>query len=138
VYRWFAAQEEWKQKCQAARAAFQYKNLAQPVSRDKIAALYGDRLFPAYTGWKNTPPVHSLFMYNMGLGPENGKYTPCARRTWAPSCMPSLRGFQGLFRRERFHHPEMVYLRMMGVARGIPTCRFQEGAQDAKHPSKET
>jgi len=42
TYRWFAAQEEWKQKCQAVREAFQYKNLAQPVSRDKIAALYGD------------------------------------------------------------------------------------------------
>ncbi|MHB8917557.1 MAG: 3'-5' exonuclease, partial [Desulfocucumaceae bacterium] len=42
VYRWFAAQEDWQSKCQSARFAFGYKNLAHPVSRDKIALLYGD------------------------------------------------------------------------------------------------
>jgi len=42
TYRWFAAQEEWKQKCNTLRSAFRYKNLAQPVSRDKIVALYGN------------------------------------------------------------------------------------------------
>jgi len=42
TYRWFLAQEDWKQRCHAVRTAFQYKNLAQPISRDKIAALYGE------------------------------------------------------------------------------------------------
>jgi len=27
---------------------------------------------------------------------------------------------------------------MLGIAKGTPLCRFKEGAQDAKHPSKGT
>jgi ATP-dependent helicase/nuclease subunit B len=42
AYRWFIRQEEWKQWCQTIQTAFRYKNLAQPISHDKIAALYGD------------------------------------------------------------------------------------------------
>jgi len=42
VYRWFAAQSSWQLQCQAVRAAFQYKNIALPVSREEICSLYGD------------------------------------------------------------------------------------------------
>ena len=42
AYCWFALNEEWKEKCRSARAAFKYKNVAQPVSCDKIAGLFGN------------------------------------------------------------------------------------------------
>jgi len=57
AYRWFAVQAEWRGKCEALRAAFQYKNLAQPVSREKIAALYGEPAVSSVSRLENTLPV---------------------------------------------------------------------------------
>jgi len=68
VYRWFAAQKEWKQKCQAARAAFQYKNLAQPVSRDKIAALYGNPGVSSVSRLEKYTACPFAFYVQYGLG----------------------------------------------------------------------
>ena len=73
VYRWFAAQEEWKQKCQAARAAFQYKNLAQPVSRDKIAALYGDPAVSSVSRLEKYTACPFAFYVQYGLGAKERK-----------------------------------------------------------------
>jgi ATP-dependent helicase/nuclease subunit B len=73
VYRWFAAQEEWKQKCQAARAAFQYKNLAQPVSRDKIAALYGDPAVSSVSRLEKYTACPFAFYVQYGLGARERK-----------------------------------------------------------------
>jgi len=68
VYRWFAAQEEWKQKCQAVRAAFQYKNLAQPVSHDKIAALYGNPAVSSVSRLEKYNSCPFAFYVQYGLG----------------------------------------------------------------------
>jgi len=73
VYRWFAAQEEWKQKCRAARAAFQYKNLAQPVSRDKIAALYGDPAVSSVSRLEKYTACPFAFYVQYGLGAKERK-----------------------------------------------------------------
>jgi len=60
-------QDEWRGKCEALRAAFQYKNLAQPVAVRKLRLFTENRRFPAYPGSKNTLPVPLPFMCNMGL-----------------------------------------------------------------------
>lgn len=36
------------------------------------------------------------------------------------------------------HRKYFLNIPMPGIAKGNPLCRFKEGAQDAKHPSKGT
>jgi len=73
VYRWFAAQEEWKEKCNAARAAFQYKNLAQQVSHDKIVALYGDPAISSVSRLEKYTACPFAFYVQYGLGARERK-----------------------------------------------------------------
>ncbi|HHV28420.1 helicase-exonuclease AddAB subunit AddB [Acetivibrio mesophilus] len=68
AYRWFAAQDEWKQKCQAVRLAFQYKNLARPISRDKIAALYGEPAVSSVSRLEKYTACPFAFYVQYGLG----------------------------------------------------------------------
>jgi ATP-dependent helicase/nuclease subunit B len=46
VYLWFKSQDEWREKCLSLRAAFLYQNLAHPVSKENMTALFGN---PFYT-----------------------------------------------------------------------------------------
>ncbi|RJE49267.1 MULTISPECIES: PD-(D/E)XK nuclease family protein [unclassified Dehalobacter] len=41
VYRWYNGLEEWKPRCEALQTAFSARNIAEPVSSEKITALYG-------------------------------------------------------------------------------------------------
>lgn len=68
VYRWFSVQDEWKLKCQAIRTAFQYKNVAQPISRDKIAALYGEPAFSSVSRLEKFNACPFAFYVQYGLG----------------------------------------------------------------------
>lgn len=68
VYRWFARQVEWQQRCQSARFAFNYKNLAHSVGRDKISLLYGD---PTYSSVSRLEKYASCpFSYYLQYGLE--------------------------------------------------------------------
>ncbi|ADU75682.1 DNA helicase/exodeoxyribonuclease V subunit B [Acetivibrio thermocellus AD2] len=68
AYRWFAVQDEWRGKCEALRAAFQYKNLAQPVSREKIAALYGEPAVSSVSRLEKYTACPFAFYVQYGLG----------------------------------------------------------------------
>ncbi|GAE90733.1 ATP-dependent nuclease [Acetivibrio straminisolvens JCM 21531] len=68
AYRWFAAQDEWNRKCQAIRLAFEYKNLAQPISRDKIAALYGEPAVSSVSRLEKYTACPFAFYVQYGLG----------------------------------------------------------------------
>ncbi|ATW23894.1 helicase-exonuclease AddAB subunit AddB [Candidatus Formimonas warabiya] len=73
VYRWFAAQEEWKEKCRTVRSAFQYKNLARPVGQDKILALYGDPALSSVSRLEKFTACPFAFYVQYGLGARERK-----------------------------------------------------------------
>ena len=73
TYRWYTTQDEWKQKCLAAKTAFQYKNLAQPVSKDKIAALYGNPAYSSVSRLEKYIACPFAFYVQYGLGAKDRK-----------------------------------------------------------------
>ena len=73
VYCWFASQEGWKEKCQTARHTFQYKNLVQQVSRDKISALYGDPVISSVSRLEKFTSCPFAFYVQYGLGARERK-----------------------------------------------------------------
>ena len=73
AWRWFAAQEEWRQKCRAVRTAFGYRNLAQEVSRDKILALYGDPAVSSVSRLEKFTACPFAFYVQYGLGARERK-----------------------------------------------------------------
>jgi len=73
IYRWYAAQAEWQPKCEAMRAAFAYRNTAEPVSAGKVLALYGN---PAYAGVSRLEKYSSCpfaYFVQYGLGARERK-----------------------------------------------------------------
>ncbi len=73
VYRWFASQEDWTEKCLAAKAAFQYKNLAQRVSREKVALLYGNPAVSSVSRLEKFTSCPFSFYVQYGLGAKERK-----------------------------------------------------------------
>ncbi|HEY8499637.1 MAG TPA: helicase-exonuclease AddAB subunit AddB [Clostridia bacterium] len=67
AYRWFFADKNFRDKCLAARAAFQYRNTAQPVSRDRIGALYGERLNSSVSRLEKYSSCPFAFFVQYGL-----------------------------------------------------------------------
>jgi len=73
VYCWFTSQEGWKEKCQTMRGAFQYSNLVQQVSRDKISALYGDPVVSSVSRLEKFTSCPFAFYVQYGLGARERK-----------------------------------------------------------------
>lgn len=73
VYRWFASQEDWQHKCRSAHAAFGYKNVAQPVGREKIAALYGDPAYSSVSRLEKYTACPFAYYVQYGLGARERK-----------------------------------------------------------------
>lgn len=45
VYAWFSSQAEWTEKCEILQKALKFRNIAHPVSSDKIKELYGSNVY---------------------------------------------------------------------------------------------
>ena len=73
VYRWFAGQEDWRTKCRAVRLAFGYKNIAQPVSRDKITLLYGSPAYSSVSRLEKYTACPFAYYVQYGLGARERK-----------------------------------------------------------------
>lgn len=73
VYRWFATQEDWGPKCESARSAFRYKNIAQPVSREKISSLYGDPAYSSVSRLEKFTACPFAYYVQYGLGARERK-----------------------------------------------------------------
>ncbi|MGI6450001.1 MAG: helicase-exonuclease AddAB subunit AddB [Desulfitobacteriia bacterium] len=73
VYHWFAAQEAWREKCRAACSAFTYKNIAQPVSRDKITALFGSPVYASVSRLEKYTACPFSFYVQYGLKAKERK-----------------------------------------------------------------
>ncbi len=73
VYRWFASQEDWGPRCESVRSAFRYKNIAQPVSRDKISSLYGDPAYSSVSRLEKFTACPFAYYVQYGLGARERK-----------------------------------------------------------------
>lgn len=73
VYLWFSSQEDWQQKCRSAKEAFLYKNLAQPVSRERISSLYGDPAWSSVSRLEKYTACPFAYYVQYGLGARERK-----------------------------------------------------------------
>lgn len=73
VYRWFAENEEWQDRCRAALQALCYKNVAQPVSRDKTALLYGSPAYSSVSRLERYTACPFAYYVQYGLGARERK-----------------------------------------------------------------
>ncbi len=67
VYRWYAAQVAWQSQCQALKSAFEYENIAQPVSREKIQSLYGNPMQASVSRLEKYTSCSFAFYLQYGL-----------------------------------------------------------------------
>jgi len=73
AYRWFSADKNYRDKCLAAKTAFQYRNIARPVSRDRIEALYGDWLNSSVSRLEKYSSCPFAFFIQYGLEAKERK-----------------------------------------------------------------
>lgn len=73
VYRWFASQEDWRHMCKAARDALLFKNVAQPVSGRRIAALYGEPAYSSVSRLEKYTACPFAYYVQYGLGARERK-----------------------------------------------------------------
>ncbi|MEN3003946.1 helicase-exonuclease AddAB subunit AddB [Dehalobacterium formicoaceticum] len=73
VYRWFYQQDEWREKCLSMRAAFLYQNLAQPVSKVNIDALYGDPVYSSVSRLEKFTTCPFAYYMQYGLKAQERK-----------------------------------------------------------------
>ncbi|MHB1420600.1 MAG: helicase-exonuclease AddAB subunit AddB [Bacillota bacterium] len=73
VYRWFATREEWQPKCQSARWALHYKNLALPVRRERIISLYGEPAYSSVSRLEKYTSCPFAYYVQYGLGARERK-----------------------------------------------------------------
>ncbi len=73
VYKWFAAHKQWHHKCSSLGRVLGYKNVAQPVSRDKTALLYGEPVYSSVSRLEKYAACPFAFYVQYGLGAKERK-----------------------------------------------------------------
>jgi ATP-dependent helicase/nuclease subunit B len=73
AWRWFEAHEEWKRSCDVVREAFDYRNPAGRISRDRVAALYGDPALSSVSRIEKYTACPFAFFVQYGLGAKERK-----------------------------------------------------------------
>ncbi|HHW23453.1 MAG TPA: helicase-exonuclease AddAB subunit AddB [Clostridiaceae bacterium] len=73
VYRWFSGKDEWKDRCEAIRDAFTYRNVAQKVSEEKVRLLYGDPVYSSVSRLERYTSCPFAFYVQYGLGAKERK-----------------------------------------------------------------
>lgn len=73
VARWFLQQEKWKEPFAVVREAFQYRNLARPVAREKVGQLYGNPVLSSVSKLERYTACPFSFFIQYGLGAKERK-----------------------------------------------------------------
>ncbi len=68
VYEWYSAQPEWKLKCELMGNAFKYKNIALPVSKEKVRLLYGSNAYSSVSRLEKYTSCPFAYYVQYGLG----------------------------------------------------------------------
>ncbi|UWG96270.1 helicase-exonuclease AddAB subunit AddB [Dehalobacter sp. DCM] len=67
VYRWYEEKTEWQAQCRAVHDAFFIRNLANPVSPEKIRALYGETAYASVSRLEKYTSCQFAFYLQYGL-----------------------------------------------------------------------
>jgi ATP-dependent helicase/nuclease subunit B len=73
AYRWFYADKNYIEKCLTVRDAFQYRNIAQPMSHDRVRSLYGDQLNSSVSRLEKYSSCPFAFFVQYGLAAKERK-----------------------------------------------------------------
>jgi len=73
VYLWFRQQPAWQERCAGVSAAFAYKNIAEPVSKDKIASLFGSPVYASVSRIEKYNSCPFSFYVQYGLSAKERK-----------------------------------------------------------------
>lgn len=73
VYRWFSVQKDWKDRCGNIQIAFSYKNIAQSVSKGKVASLFGNPIYASVSRLERYTSCPFSFYVQYGLGAKERK-----------------------------------------------------------------
>ena len=73
VWQWFCENEEWREKCEKAKKAFSYKNLAGRIHADKVLGLYGDPAVSSVSRFEKYTACPFAFYVQYGLGAKERK-----------------------------------------------------------------
>lgn len=73
VYKWFEGRDDWQERCRSIRMAFDYQNLAQPVSREKTALLYGSPAYSSVSRLEKYSACPFAYYVQYGLGARERK-----------------------------------------------------------------
>mgnify|MGYP000852614717 CR=1 FL=1 len=68
VYDWYSAQPQWRIKCKLMESAFKYKNIALPVSKDKVRQLYGSNAYSSVSKLEKYTSCPFAYYVQYGLG----------------------------------------------------------------------
>lgn len=73
VFEWYSAQPEWKLKCELMGNALKYRNIALPVSKDKIWELYGTNAYSSVSRVEKYTACPFAYYVQYGLGAKERK-----------------------------------------------------------------
>lgn len=73
VWQWFCENEEWREKCEKAKKAFNYKNLAGSINEEKVLKLYGDPAVSSVSRFEKYTACPFSFYVQYGLGARERK-----------------------------------------------------------------
>lgn len=73
VYRWFSVHEDWGKSIETIRTAFDYTNLAEKISEEKIRMLYGNPAYSSVSRLEKYTSCPFSFFVQYGLNAEERK-----------------------------------------------------------------
>jgi len=73
VYRWFTRQEEWQERLKSVKGAFCYRNVAESVSKEKVALLYGNPAYSSVSRLEKYSSCPFAYYVQYGLGARERK-----------------------------------------------------------------
>lgn len=73
VYLWFQQQPNWQERCAGISSAFAYKNIAEPVSKEKITSLFGSPVYASVSRLERYNSCPFSFYIQYGLAAKERK-----------------------------------------------------------------
>ncbi|NLI93166.1 MAG: helicase-exonuclease AddAB subunit AddB [Peptococcaceae bacterium] len=73
VYRWYSTEDRWRTTCSLIPKAILHKNIALPVSQDKIFSLYGTPAYTSVSRLEKFTACPFAFYVQYGLGAKERK-----------------------------------------------------------------
>ncbi len=73
VFSWFTRQPDWDERCTMMRNALQYKNIAHPVSKEKIMELYGSNAYSSVSRIEKYTSCPFAYYIQYGLAAKERK-----------------------------------------------------------------